>query len=184
MKSFQASIEQMLWPEKRTQDPVLGNKVPGLIDRTTARSYLRIPAGYLPDYIRSHLAELTRVAPNVFNEDGIEIGPIPAGTPVNLLANLMLLPEFDDPVARLQHDKNIVDLLIKLTHDLKQLPPNATDDQARQVFANLVGPMLALSKCPDFVVNRGHYFGTGRVPGEPGLSDADKRALIAFLKTF
>jgi hypothetical protein len=44
--------------------------------------------------------------------------------------------------------------------------------------------MLAVSKCPDFVVNRGHYFGTGRVPGEPALSDRDKRALIAFLKTF
>ncbi len=184
MKSFQASIEQMLWPEKRTKDPVLGDKVPGLIDRTTARSYLRIPAGYLPDYIRSHLSELTHVAPNVFNEDGVEIGPIPAGTPVNLLANLMLLPESDDPIERLNHDKNIVDLLIKLTHDLKQLPPNASDDQARQVFANLVKPMLALSKCPDFVVNRGHYFGTGRVPGEPALSDADKRALIAFVKTF
>ncbi len=35
MASFQNSIEQMLWPEKRDQDPVLGNKVPGLIDRTT-----------------------------------------------------------------------------------------------------------------------------------------------------
>ena len=57
--------------------------------------------------------------------------------------------------------------------------------------------MLALSKCPDFVVNRGHYFGTAqfnRQDGlsadekafgkEPQLSDADKRALIAFLKTF
>jgi hypothetical protein len=44
--------------------------------------------------------------------------------------------------------------------------------------------MLALNKCPDFEVNRGHYFGTGMVPGEPALSDNDKRALIEFLKTF
>jgi hypothetical protein len=44
--------------------------------------------------------------------------------------------------------------------------------------------MLALSKCPDFVVNRGHYFGTDRLAGEPPLSDDDKHALIAFLKTF
>ena len=43
MGSFQASIEQMLWPEKRAKDPVLGDKVPGIIDRTTARSYLTIP---------------------------------------------------------------------------------------------------------------------------------------------
>ena len=44
--------------------------------------------------------------------------------------------------------------------------------------------MLELSKCPDFVVNRGHYFGTGKVGSEPALSDDDKRALIEFLKTF
>jgi hypothetical protein len=48
-----------------------------------------------------------------------------------------------------------------------------------------MGPaLLALNKCPDFEVNRGHYFGTGRTPGEPGLSDSDKLALIEFLKTF
>ena len=44
--------------------------------------------------------------------------------------------------------------------------------------------MLALSKCPDFVVNKGHYFGTSLLTEEPGLSDADKRALIGFVKTF
>jgi hypothetical protein len=44
--------------------------------------------------------------------------------------------------------------------------------------------MLELSKCPDFVVNRGHYFGTDLFKEEPGLSDDDKRALIEFLKTF
>jgi hypothetical protein len=41
-----------------------------------------------------------------------------------------------------------------------------------------------MSKCPDFVVDRGHYFGTGAFKEEPGLSDEDKRALIEFLKTF
>jgi hypothetical protein len=43
--------------------------------------------------------------------------------------------------------------------------------------------LLKMSKCPDFVVNKGHYFGTNLQAGEPGLSDDDKRALIAFLKT-
>ena len=77
-----------------------------------------------------------------------------------------------------------------MIEDLKKLPPNATDDQARQVLANLVDPLLEMSKCPDYVVNRGHYFGTGYTePGdanplnEPALSDQDKRALIEFLKT-
>jgi hypothetical protein len=184
MAVFRSSIEQMLWPERREKDAVLGDKVPGVIDRTTARSYLRIPAGYLPDYIRERLAELTRVAPAVFHEDGIEIGPIPAGTPVDLIANLMLLPESADAGERLQHDRKIVELLIKLTHDLKEIPPGASDNDTRSVFANLAGPMLELSKCPDFVVNRGHYFGTDRGTTGPGLSDADKLALIEFLKTF
>jgi hypothetical protein len=84
----------------------------------------------------------------------------------------------------LQHDRKIVELLIKLTHDLKEIPPGASDNDARSVFANLAGPMLELSKCPDFVVNRGHYFGTDRGTAGPGLSDADKLALIEFLKTF
>ena len=50
--------------------------------------------------------------------------------------------------------------------------------------SDLVEPLLRFSSCPDFVVNRGHYFGTGRFKEEPGLSDADKRALIEFMKTF
>jgi hypothetical protein len=35
--------------------------------------------------------------------------------------------------------------------------------------------LLRLSKCPDFVTDRGHLFGTG-------LVDDEKRALITFLK--
>ncbi len=78
----------------------------------------------------------------------------------------------------------MVKLLVKLKFDLASLPANASDEQARQVFANLVPEMLALSKCPDYVVNRGHYFGTSYFAEEPPLSDADKRALIEFIKTF
>ena len=74
-------------------------------------------------------------------------------------------------------------LLVRLADDLSKLPAKATDDEARSVFANLAQPLMALSKCPDFVVNRGHYFGTGYGRGQP-LSDADKRSLIEFLKTF
>lgn len=46
--------------------------------------------------------------------------------------------------------------------------------------------MFSVSKCPDFVVNKDHYFGTEYLPdseGEAGLSDDDKLALIEFLKT-
>jgi len=55
----------------------------------------------------------------------------------------------------------------------------------RNIFENqdVIKRMLELSKCPDFIVNKGHYFGTS-LGDEPGLSDADKLALIGFVKTF
>ncbi len=176
MASFENSIAQMLWPDKRAKDPVLGNKVPGVIDRTTATSWLRIPTGYLPDALRHSQRLLNLIVP-VFDEKGIEIGPIPKGTPVDLLANFDPLPPSPGLSERLAHDKQVVAAVFKLVHDLRALPKGATDDQARKVFANVGEQLFALSKCPDYVVNRGHYFGSK-------LSDANKNALIAYLKTF
>ena len=183
MNSFQNSIEQMLWPEKRDKDEILGDKVPGRIDRTTEQSYITIPVEYLPAVFSRRLDFWDRFVPWIFGEDGVEIGPIPKGTPVNLLANLQLLPETTKPGERLTHDVKAVDLLIKVKHALKQLPKNATDEEARTVFSKAAREMFDLSKCPDFIVNRGHYFGTSFFKEEPGLSDDDKWALIEFLKT-
>jgi len=182
--SFQDSIEKLLWPERREKDPVLGDRIPGVIDRTTTRSYVRVAGGYLPEFLRPMLGLLHRYLPWLFGEGGVEIGPIPAGTPVDLLANLNLVLDSPDPAQRLQHDKELLDLLVKIDHDLKALPAGASDEEARKVFSNLAAPLMNLSKCPDFVVNRGHYFGTDLFKEEPGLSDQDKRALIEFLKTF
>ena len=39
-----------------------------------------------------------------------------------------------------------------------------------------VPDLIAANKCPDFIEDKGHYYGTN-------LSDDDKRALIEFLKT-
>ncbi|HEX4959808.1 MAG TPA: hypothetical protein VF173_03145 [Thermoanaerobaculia bacterium] len=184
MDSFQDSIEQMLWPEKRPKDPVLGDKVPGIIDRTTQASYLRVPAGYIPEFLRDQRELAERLTPAILGPGGIEIGPIPAGTPVNLLTNVDLLPDHATPQERAEHFAKLLKLLIRVKQDLRALPKDASEDQARKVFANLAQPLLELSKCPDFVVNRGHYFGTSYFKEEPGLSDDDKRALIEFLKTF
>jgi hypothetical protein len=176
MRAFNDAITKMLSPEKRDKDPVLGDKVPGIIDRTTVTSWLRVPTGYLPDALRESQELLSHLIP-VFDQGGLEIGPIPAGTPVDLLANFDPLPQSTRLADRLAHDKEVVEVVLRLVRDLKALPQNATDEQARQVFANVAEPLFALSKCPDYVVNRGHYFGSH-------LSDADKQALIAFLKTF
>jgi len=114
----------------------------------------------------------------VFTEDGdVQIGPIPKGTPINLIANIQLLaesPQLDDKTA---HAKKLLTVLIKLKKALKSLPENATDAQAAEAFRGLVDDLISVSKCPDFIVNKGHYFGSN-------LSDDDKTALIEFLKTF
>jgi hypothetical protein len=184
MRSFQGSIEQLLWPERRKRDRVLGDKVPGFIDRTTAQSYLRVPTGYLRDDLKELLGPLTRLAPWAFQKEGLVIGPIPKDTAVNLLANVNLLSESTDPAQRLAQKKKVVDLVLEVKHALKALPKNASDEEARKILGGLVEPLLKLNKCPDFVVNRGHYFGTDLFQEEPGLSDDDKRALIEFVKTF
>jgi len=106
----------------------------------------------------------------------VQIGPIPAGTPLGLLANLELLPDGHGLHEHAEHVKKLLPLLLDLIGDLKKLPPGATDEQARAVFAKLGPRLLALSKCPDFEVNRGHYFGIDVFKEEPGLGDEDKRA--------
>lgn len=195
MKLFQESIQEMLWPETRVHDLVNGRRIPGHIERTTARSYLRVPRGYLPDGVP--VGFLQAMFPWAFgrgNNPGLEIGPIPAGTPVDLIANVRLSAEDLTGSQRSAYEKNAAILIPRLVADLSRLS-NAGDEQARMTFENLYRNLLVLSKCRDFIVNRGHYFGTSgdsvanKEPAEPGLglgtglNDRDKRALIEFLKT-
>lgn len=179
MRSFDDGITKMLWPEKRVGNGMFmtrsGEELPGVIDRTPNATYLTIPTGYLPKSLQPLVGLGSRFIPWLFGEGGVEIGPIPAGTPVNLIANINL----DDP-------KKVIPVLRDVKKALKKLPKDATDEQGREIFAPVVEPLLGVNKCLDFVVNRGHYFGTDYLPaeeGEAGLSDAEKYALIEFLKT-
>ncbi len=184
LESFQDSIEKMLWPEKRDKDELLGDKIPGKIDRTTEKSYIKISYGYLPDALQE-MRGFRRFFPWLIDDKDeiVQIGPIPKGTPVGLLTNINPFSESPDPAERLAHDAKLLKVVVKLNTDLQKLGPNPTDEDAKKVFANVVDPLLELSKCPDLIVNRGHYFGTDRFTGgERGLNEADKHALIAFLK--
>jgi hypothetical protein len=184
LDSFQDSIEKMLWPEKRDKDSLLGDKIPGTIDRTTDRSYLRVTAGYIPDFLQSLRSPTARWFPWLFNDEGVQIGPIPKGTLVGLLTNVNIVPETHDPIERAAYQGKVLDLLKKAKHDLQNVPADASDEEVQKTFSDLKGPLLALSKCQDLIVNRGHYFGTSYFAEEPSLSDEDKRALIEYLKTF
>lgn len=184
LKAFDDGITKMLWPDKRDKDPIIGSKIPGpsKILRTTQRSYLKVPAGYLPgdlDEIAGYFHSwLHFLLPWIFTETGdVQIGPIPAGTPVSLLANINPLSESTHLDDRIAYTKKLIGVVFKLKQDLKSLPTNASDEEARKVFDKDVPALLSVNKCPDFIVNKGHYFGSN-------LSDDDKQALIEFLKTF
>jgi hypothetical protein len=152
----------------------VGDRLPGYESQP---AYLKVSKGYLPDFLEKTLSVKRALFPALFTEDGIRLGPIPAGTPIGLLSNLNLMSEDPDPLKRVQYLEKVGALVAQILERLQKLGGNATSDQARTVFADLVEPMLELSKCPDLVVNRGHLFGTD-------LSNDDKSALIEFLKTF
>jgi hypothetical protein len=181
LASFQDSIEKLLWPEKRERDPLFGSDAgPGVgwIDRTTQDSGLYIPRGYVPDFLHDLLGIKENLGSQFVKDGGVYIGPIPKGFPVSLLANADLLG-VDLPLSeKPAHDKKLVKLLLDMKRAL-----NAHED----IFKNaaIMDGLLSLSKCPDFVVNKGHYFGTSLMADkdEAPLSDSDKYALIAFLKT-
>jgi len=182
MESFTQSIEQMLWPERREKDDIFKNEDGpgvGVIDRMTVDSYLDVQQGYIPSYLRSLVGLGRRLFPFVGGSDySVRIGPFPKGMPVNLLTNMDLLGADLPDTERSEHRRRVLVLLkrakreLKANADLGAVLPTLTDD------------MLALSKCKDFVVNKGHYFGSDYFKEEPGLNDGDKNALIAFLKMF
>jgi hypothetical protein len=128
----------------------------------------------------------------LFGENGFELGPIPRGTPVGLLANLMLRPEEMGWWDRVKHDRSLLKLVLEIKGKLRELgppPSNPNDMEAfnkrvQEVFMPLASRLMSLSKCPDYQVNRGHYFGTSYLPEETALTDDQKKDLIEFLKTF
>lgn len=99
---------------------------------------------------------------------GVELGPLPKGTPVNLLTNID--PDRTPPL-------QAAGALWRLDRALAEIRRHHLDDDAalKLLARDAVPALLEVNKAPDFVRDRGHPFGTH-------LPDADKEALIAFLK--
>ncbi len=195
-KSFQASIEQLLWPEKRLTDPGFD----GFILKTTERSWLKIPKQQVPEQLKNFIGELgSTFAPLLPRDGDFTLGPIPKGFPINFV-NYQPVADIPDPIEKGKHLLKFGALKVEVIKNLPSLAlALAANDDARLLdsLKNLGEPLLKLSKCPDFVVNKGHYFGTAKFNEtdglsdeeksfgkEPVLSDDDKRALIEFIKTF
>jgi hypothetical protein len=154
MRAFNDAVEKLLWPEKRDN----------VIWLTSQECNLQIQASVLPTLLREGFKAAGKIDPDGY----FRIGPIPEGTPVNLLANVD--PEAD-PV-------NLIKLCLTLKESFAKIKLEHMDDaNTKALLRTEVAPALwKVSKCPDFVEDRGHYFGSE-------LPDADKRALIEFLKT-
>ena len=103
-----------------------GDKVPGYIQRTTADSYLRVAWGYLPGLFSKFMDVLSGWFPWLFGKTGLEIGPIPTGTPVGLLASVPFVSERHAAPEDGRPIRKTVGLGKKAGRDLKALPNNAT----------------------------------------------------------
>lgn len=189
LRSFEVSMIQMLWPELRDQDTLLHGKIPGKIDRTSTPSYLRVPAAYLPGAVRPLLGIGATLMPSLLISDGpqrgVALGPFPTGMPVELIANLQLVLDSGSTLDSLKLDRDVLSAVLKLNSALSAAR-GKTDEEARAIVfsPDVVEPLMKVSKCPDYIVNRGHYFGAAAIPGEAALSNAEKTALISYLKTF
>jgi hypothetical protein len=182
---FDKSIRQMLWPEMRRKDHLTTEPVPGYIYRLSAPACLMVPKGFAPAAIRDNARLLSRVAPWLVTPDGsVRIGPFPKDFPINALVNTQLLPDNDQP-DMLAHLLRMAKASPKLLGAVRELGGRCTPaelaDPAVQADAErilretgLVDTLVGLSKCPDYVVNKGHEFGADLAP-------ADKEALISFL---
>ncbi len=158
MHAFEVSIRELLWPGKRGT----------AVHRTSRATDIAVSTAALPS-IAGLLARLR----GLVSDGEIRIGPVPKGTPINLLSNLNL--DFADPRVSTW---GLVGTVAKIAKDLKRIKREGMDDaEAAALLSELVPDLVEASACPDYVVNRGHEFGSE-------LSDADKEALIAFVKTF
>jgi hypothetical protein len=121
----------------------------------------QVPTSYLPRALAKYADE----------RGNVRLGPIPKGTPINLIANTNL------ELGGFFKDWRLGRLLVRTLDALKDVKREGlTSDAAAQRLMALVPDFYALNSCPDFIMDKGHPFGTD-------LPDADKRALIEYLKT-
>jgi hypothetical protein len=93
---------------------------------------------------------------------------VPKGTPINLITNV--------------HPKDVKPVLMAYVKGVLDGRPQAEFTQLQTINrakgqAEMLKKLLEVSTCPDFIEDKGHYYGHD-------LSDEDKRALIEYVKYF
>jgi hypothetical protein len=93
---------------------------------------------------------------------------VPKGTPINLLMNV--------------HPKDVKSVLLAYISGVLDARPNSDFNQLHTINhakgqTAMLKRLLDVSTCPDFIEDKGHYYGHD-------LSDEEKRALIEYIKYF
>jgi len=177
MEAFNDAITKLLWPEKRAgaegnKDGADGQSTSLWL--TTEESWLKLPESYLNSWLLRHRLRKHMETDPSTGARSFAFGPIPKGTPVNLLANTNL------ELSGVRKAGDLASLLIdsvKVMKDIKRQGLTGDAATKRWLESDVVKKLYRLNSCPDFIEDRGHYFGTD-------LPDADKSALIEYLKTF
>ena len=152
IRAFNDAIEKLLWPAKR--------RGKASIATTTRPSFIRVPESVVPDRLKP-----------LCRNGVLEIGPIPQGMPINLLANLE--PSVENLLTIIPTlNAALAEAAAKRIGTDGPMPRPLNDALPR----SLVAALMSASNCPDLIEDHGHEFGAN-------LSDTDKRALIEFLKT-
>lgn len=133
------------------------------------RGWFRGLAGYLPLMLALVIGFVIYFLNGRLGD--VRIGPIPKGTPVNLLASIN--PEADP--ADLKQAINITAMALSEAES-KHL---CEADRLSLLREKVAPALMKVSRCPDFVMDQGHYYEWFKT-----MTDADKDALIALLKTF
>jgi|GEM_PF-94256 len=107
-------------------------------------------------------------------ENRIFFGPIPKGVPINLISNM-----------NLESGKlDLIKAVLSLKRAIEKVKTVKGEKARAAAFMRIASePLLKISKCQDFIINKGHYFGTKfQVQGQSGLTVQDQKALTEFIK--
>ena len=150
MAAYEDGMSKLLWPERR--------RGPASVKVTTEDS--RFPDLFpLLKQLDPELAAFD------FDPDLLRV---PKGTPINLLTNL--------------HPKDVKSVLMAYVDGVLGGQPKTQFGRLQSINrakgqAAILKRLLELNTCPDFIEDKGHYYGRN-------MSDEDKRALIEYIKYF
>ena len=161
MEAFDDGIRKLLWPDERP-----GKGSIKVVSTDGTYLYLRIEV--LKDAVEE-LIRLGHPGATLIRSPALPGSfriPVPKGTPINLLGNIHYKDRIPAAVAYLTY-------VVKAEESRL---PGALGRRAAAEAKEAMDTLLELSQCPDLIEDHGHTYGAN-------LGDADKAALIEYLKT-